>query len=340
MDKVSIIIVNWNGLRHLKKCLLSLSKLTYKNVEVIVVDNNSADGSVNFIKKKYPDVHVVVNKKNLGYAEANNVGYKKSTGDFILFLNNDTVVTKNFLKGPLFELSKFKDTGCIQCELRLMDEPQLLDSVGAYLTSTGFLYHYGIAKPIEKKYLKKINIYSAKGAAMICRREVLEKVLLDESPFDREYFAYFEESDLCHRIWLAGYKTIYLPNTTVFHKMGGTSVMMNSSFIQYHSFKNRIRTYIKNFQLSTMISILPMHLFISFIYSVLCLLKFDFTMIFSIFNAVLWNMINIGDTLRLRKIVQNKIRTVDDKTIINIIKKDPRPEYYFYLLVGLQRYLD
>lgn len=337
---VSIIIVNWNGLDHLKKCLLSLSKLTYKNIELIIVDNNSTDESVSFIREKYPNANIVINKENLGYAEANNIGYKKSTGDYVLFLNNDTIVTKKIIEKILHEFIFNKDVGCIQCSLRLMDDPQILDSVGAFVTDTGFLYHYGLEKKIQRKYLKKINIFSAKGAAMVCRRDVLNKVLLDGSPFDKKYFAYFEESDLCHRIWLSGYRIVYLPSTTIFHKMGGTSSGMNRSFIQYHSFKNRIRTYLKNFQLSTVAIILTTHLLISLIYLAVCIGKLNFSLASSILRAIAWNILNIKDTLRLRKVVQNEIRNVSDAKLMSKIKKNPRLEYYRHLLVGLKDYQD
>lgn len=103
---VSIIIVNWNGLAQMEKCLASLAEISYKNYEVIISDNGSTDGSLEYfnkIKNKFPKFIVVKNGKNLGYAKGNNVGFKKASGELILLLNNDTIVAPGFLT-PLVEI--------------------------------------------------------------------------------------------------------------------------------------------------------------------------------------------------------------------------------------------
>ena len=327
---VSIIIVNWNGKNFLPKCLSSLFTQDYKNFELIFVDNASIDGSVDYVHKNYSKAKVIVNKKNLGYAEGNNIGYKKAKGDYVLFLNNDTKVTKNFLTELVSVLESDSEIGGAQSKLLLMDSPSKLDCVGAYLTLTGFLYYYGIFKRNSSLYNSQIYLYTAKGASMIFKRNVLEKIKLKGRLLDERYFAYFEETDMCHRVWLAGYKIVFAPNSIIYHKMGGTSMKLNNTFVQYHSFKNRINCYIKNLGIWQLIKILPIHLLVCEIYA-LSLLRYKPSLALSIQKSIMWNVLNLKETLKLRKIVQRKIRKQKDKEIFKFIYKHPRVTYYYHI---------
>lgn len=327
MKKVSIIIVNWNGINHLKKCLPSLNKITYKNYEVIIVDNGSHDDSVKYIENNFKKIKIVKCKKNLGFAGGNNKGLPHASGDFILLLNNDTFVTKNFVTELVAEISKDEQIGVVQGKLISMEQNERLDSVGAFLTNTGFLYHYGYLQKNIKKYDRSIYLYTAKGACMLIRKEVIKKVGL----FDNDFFAYFEETDFCHRVWLAGYKIKYAPKSVIQHKIGGTSNTMRSAFIQFHSFKNRINSYIKNLGAIELIIILPQHL-------LLCeLAAFSFLLLrkpghfLAINKAIFWNLQNMSSTLRKREHVQKRIRLKTDREIMRIIKKGGTLKYYYYL---------
>src|SRR5579859_1031068 len=175
-DLVSIIIINFNGKNYLEKCLNSLENQIYKKAEIILIDNASTDGSVEFVKKKYPKVKMHINKKNQGFAEANNIGYSFSKGNYILFLNNDTIVSKNFLSELIKTIENDQSIGCVQSKILQMDNKNILDNVGTFLTFTGFLYYYGYYKKNGKKYDKQLDIYSPKGACMLFRKEILEKV--------------------------------------------------------------------------------------------------------------------------------------------------------------------
>src|SRR5258706_13417668 len=181
---VSIIIVNWNGLRWLSDCFGSLAKQNYKQYEIVFVDNASKDGSVAWVKKHYPKTKILVNKENLGFADANNVGYRNAKGKYILFLNNDTRVTKTFLSELVGVIQEDKTIGGAQSKILLMDHPDTHDSVGAFLTPTGFLYHYGFGKKDQKKYDKQMDLYTAKGACMMFRKDVLKQVEIHGDIFD------------------------------------------------------------------------------------------------------------------------------------------------------------
>lgn len=335
---VSIIMPTYNGLDHLKKCLPTLFRSTYKNFQLILVDNNSKDGSVEYVEKKFPKVKIVKNKKNDGYAKGNNLGWKYVLGKYVLFLSNDTEVKENFIIEMVKVLESRSDLGGVQSKVYLMDDHTRLDSVGSFLTSTGFLYHYGANKKDSPKYNKDILVYSAKGVCMMFQKKVIDKVLLNGEIFDSSYFAYFEETDLCHRVWLSGYKIGYAPKSVIYHKVGGTSVHMDNVFIQYHSFKNRINSYIKNLDGINLLKILPLHILLCELNAVIYLFRGKFRMFMTIQKSILWNISNLGKTLKKRKYVQKKIRKVKDSEIMPYIKKNVGIDYYVNLFSGLRKY--
>jgi len=331
---VSIIIVNWNGMRWLSNCFGSLSKQDYKKYEIIFVDNASHDGSVAWVRNHYPETTVIINKENLGFADANNVGYRKAKGEYILFLNNDTKVTKMFLSELVGSIESDSVIAGVQSKILLMDHPDTHDSVGAFLTKTGFLYHYGFGKKDQKKYDKQIDLYTAKGACMMFRKDVLEKIAINRDIFDPDYFAYFEESDMCHRVWLAGYRIVYAYRSVIYHKMGATSSSMNNAFIQYHSFKNRIRTYIKNFGSLWLWTILPVHLLLCEIYAIVSFLRGNGALGWAIERAFWWNVVHFSETVSIRRTIQRRIRIVPDTALAKILIVRPRLTYYKSLISG------
>jgi len=192
---VSVIIINLNGKANLEECLNSLYRVTYSPFEVIVVDNGSTDGSDVLLKEKFPRVKLIVEEnKKLGFAEANNLAYKKSKGDYILLLNNDCIVTKNFLESLVSHLQRNPRVGIVQPTI-LFYRPNTplhrkINSVGSFFLNSGFLYHKDYGKSfVKQKYSKPCEIFSAYGACLLAKREVIEEVGL----FDPGYFLYFEE---------------------------------------------------------------------------------------------------------------------------------------------------
>ena len=331
---VSIIIVNWNGLEHLKKCLPSIFKQNYKKFEVILVDNGSSDNSVNWVRKNYPQIIIVKNKTNLGFAEGNNRGYVASKGDYVLFLNNDTNASRDFLEPLVSVLKKDHSVGGVQSKILFMDSPGTLDSTGSYLTKTGFLYHGGVYQKDSAKFNKKKVIYSAKGACMMFRRNVIEETLLDGEVLDSKFFAYFEETDLCHRVWLAGYRIMYVPESVIYHKFGASSIKLKKSFVEYHSYKNRINSYIKNLSLLYLFEILSVHIIICQVLTLIFVLRGKTKVALAIEKAILWNVLNLPQTLKKRSIIQTKIRKVKDTAFFPEIVYDPGIKYFLSHLKG------
>lgn len=333
---ISVIIINWNGKKHLSYCLSSLERINYPNFEVIVVDNASIDGSVEYIKKNFSQVKVIQNKKNLGFAEANNIGFKKAKGEYILLLNNDTKVTPNFLTELVRVMESDKKIGAVQPKIIFMDSKRL-QAGGSFLTKTGFLYHFGCQKnPDDKKYNQPLEIFSTSGSCLLIRRKVIEKVGL----FDPDFFCYFEETDFCWRVWLAGYKILYLPTAMIYHKGSQTARRLKLSFVEFHSFKNRICSLIKNLGALELFKILPVHLIFCQLAVLGFFIKGQLADAWAIYKAIGWNFLCLRETLEKRRKIQGKIRKISDRRLMPKIKRPVRPLYYYYLFKGLEKYED
>jgi len=327
--KVSIIIPNWNGKRFLKMCLSSLDKLTYPNYEIVVVDNGSKDGSREYVKRYFPFVRLIENKENLGYAGGANLGIKNSFGDYVLILNNDVEVEPNFLTILVERLESSSKIACVQPKICTYDNREILDAVGSFLTSSGFLYHFGrLKKASLSQYNQVREIYSAKGAAMLLRRDVLDRIGL----FDDDFFAYFEETDLCHRVWLAGYRVVYEPKAVIYHVVAGTSLkFFVGAPMLYFSLRNRICSFLKNYETFNLIKLLLITLLIYFGMSLVYLATFKFSLVLAVIKAVFWNFKNLPKTLKKRKFVQEKVRRISDEELFKKTMKNPPISYYFYL---------
>ena len=324
---VSVVILNWNGRAHLGKCLVSLGKATYKPFELIVVDNNSTDDSVFFIKQKFPHVRIIVNAINRGYSGGNNDGIAASRGKYICILNNDTEVEKHFLEPLVTAMEADRSVGCVQPKLVYGDDHNLLNAVGSYLTSTGFLYHYGYRKFANTlQYNQRLTIYSAKGAAMLLRKSALDQIGI----FDEDFFIYFEETDLCHRLWLSGYKVIYEPQSVIYHyEAVDTHKQMTNDFIMYLSYRNRIFSFIKNLSCSSMLRLFP----------VLCVFYVISFALYpaAVFRAIMSTLWGLPKILKKRRAVQAQ-RKISDSVLFQTIWRDPPVLYYYYLFKSLKFY--
>ena len=233
--KVSIIIVNYNGKELLQKCLDSLLKVNYDNFEIILVDNNSTDGSVEFITKNYPSLIIIKLDSNKGFAEPNNVAAKISKGKYLLFLNNDTVVTPNFIS----EMVKVMETDkkIAVCQSLLLKPDGSVDSSGDFIDHLGVVYN-------SKTEIDEIReVSSARGASMLVRSDIFEKL----DGFDQKFFITFEDVDLCWRSWILGYRVLIIPTSIVYHE-GGITIKKIKSEIAFHGFKNQLAMKITNFE--------------------------------------------------------------------------------------------
>ena len=299
---VSVIIVNWNGGKVFEKCLKFLKKIDYPNCELIIVDNGSKDGTDRFAQIK--------NRKNLGFAPANNQGLKVAKGKYILLLNNDTKVSKDLLSVLVSKMESDPSVGVIQPKILMMDKKGYLDNAGSFLTRIGFLEHWGFGEKDSIEFSKEKEVFSAKGACILIRRDVVQKVGL----FDNDFVSYFEESDFCWRVWLVGLRVIYYPQTYIYHKVGFTIQRLDVGQINYHYFKNRITSLIKNLETYNLFIILPVHIAVSVGIAIIFLIKGKLKSASIIIKAIKWNIKNIKVILQKRRDTQ-MLRKISDKEL-------------------------
>lgn len=231
---VSIIIVNFCGKQLLETCLKSISNTSFKNYEIIVVDNNSNDGSVEFVKAHYPHIQVITLNKNYGFAAPNNIASKVAIGKYLVFLNNDTIVTPNWLSELLNAMKK--DKTIVIGQSLLIQPNGKVDSSGDFIDDIGRAYsNHNVPKEIQ-------NILSARAACMMVRKDAF----LDLEGFDESYFASFEDVELGWKAWLWGYKVVIVPSSVVYHTVGQT-IQQISKTIAFHGTKNNIVLRLTNF---------------------------------------------------------------------------------------------
>ena len=237
LPKVSIIIINYNGKHHLESCLESLLKINYNNTEIIIVDNNSTDDSVNFISKNFPNVILIKLNENKGFAEPNNIASKVATGDFLLFLNNDTIVTPSFISEMIKPIQQDSDIGI--CQSLLLKPDESIDSSGDFIDTLGVVYN-------SKTQISEIReISSARGASMMIKKNLFEQL----EGFDKKFYFSFEDVDLSWRCWIAGYKVLIIPKSIVYH-LGGQTYQKVKNSMAFHGFKNQLSMKITNFESS------------------------------------------------------------------------------------------
>ena len=249
MDKlVNIFVLNWNGKKIILDCLHSLDKVTYSNVNIVLIDNGSTDGSVNLIKKEFPNIEIIQLKENLGYAGGNNYGFKnvKIQSEYSIFINNDTLVSANFIN-PLIEPLK-NDTSIIQTAPKIFyaDDPNLLWFAGGYINLFfGWIRHRGIRKIDKGQYNNRTLIDYATGCC-ICMRTKDFKLF---KMFDESFSMYGEDVDLSIRVRKAGGKIMYIPESNIWHKVSA-SIGGQFSLIKWKKKSmGRIRLIKKNINL-------------------------------------------------------------------------------------------
>ncbi|HEV3041609.1 MAG TPA: glycosyltransferase family 2 protein [Candidatus Angelobacter sp.] len=279
-DLLSIIIVNYNTCGMLRDCLASLRATEGSRCELIVVDNASIDGSAEMVEREFPEVVLVRNRQNAGFAKANNQGMKLAKRKYLLLLNSDTVVRAGALEAMADYIDSHAEAGAVTCKLlnvdgtiqasisnrpgpvllffRLLGVSRLIsgDQLRRWLLRTcGFV----LGKTI-RSYLTPYSVHTGpmeteniSGACMMLRREAMEQVgLLDET-----FFMYFEDMDYCVRLQNAGWKMYYLPQGEIIHLGGGSSGgrMRNYSV---HSYRALFHFYRKHFSSAMVVAVRSM----------------------------------------------------------------------------------
>lgn len=241
MQKYYIVVPNWNGAHHIDACLKSLTVQSL-DASVIVVDNNSTDGSVELIEREFPDVALIKNKRNLGFAGGVNTGINyaiKLGAKYIALLNNDAIADKKWLEYLVGYLDTHSKVGIVASQI-INSQNRLLDSTGESYTTWGLPFPRGRDEPANTGYEEGL-VFGASGGASLYRVSMLQEVGL----FDKDFFAYYEDVDLSFRAQLAGWEVAYEPKAVVHHEIGATSSQVKD-FTVYHTLKNLPFLFWKN----------------------------------------------------------------------------------------------
>ncbi|HEY3361715.1 MAG TPA: glycosyltransferase family 2 protein [Methanosarcina sp.] len=243
--KVNIVILNWNGKENTINCLESLKLTTYSNYKVIIVDNGSTDGSVKYFKNHYPEIELIENKENLGFAEGNNVAIKRILGrgeiKYICLLNNDTLVKPDWLEYLVSALESDGNIGSCQPKILSLINPEIIDAVGISINKYGLAGQDGNNEKDLGQYNKKLEIFGVCAGAALYRAKMLNQIGL----FDKDFFAYYEDVDLAIRARLFGWKSVCVPQAVIYHIHSAT-LGNESPFKKYLLERNSYYYVIKN----------------------------------------------------------------------------------------------
>ncbi len=243
---VWVIVVNWNGREHLETCLGSLERQTYPARRVVLVDNGSSDGSVAFVRERFPDVEVIENRRNLGFCEANNQGLRRSIdagAQYAALLNNDTETDRRWLEELVQAAERSPRAGALASKMLLFDRRDTINSTGLCCSIIGCAWDRGFGQPDGPEWDEPAEVVGASGGAFFVRTAALERVGLLP-----RFSIYLEDLDLSLRLWNAGYTIEYVPTAVVYHKFSATMASPRNQYRRaYLNARNRLRVLMRQF---------------------------------------------------------------------------------------------
>ncbi|MEM8508067.1 MAG: glycosyltransferase family 2 protein [Bacteroidota bacterium] len=287
---VSIITINYNESGVTLEMLASLQNLAYTNIEIIVVDNASPNDDPDSIKAKFPEVHLIKSDTNLGFAGGNNLGVREASGDYLFFINNDTIVPKDCI-GPLVEtLENDPSLGMVSPKIKFHWDDSLIQYAGYTAMNHWTIRNSSIGyhQKDNGDYDQPTETASIHGAAMMVPRRVIDKVGL----MTEIYFLYYEEHDWAEMVKRAGYKVYYQPESYILHKES-LSTGKFSPLKTYYISRNRILYARRNFTPIQLGVSLLFQAFVSIPKNTLTFfLKREFQHLRAYWNAIFWNLRN------------------------------------------------
>jgi hypothetical protein len=257
MPRVCILIVNWNRCDDLRQCLRSVVSQIDRYDQIVVVDNDSRDGSVEMVSEEFPVVRLIETGSNLGFAEGCNRGLAIADADWIFTLNNDAALAPGCLEAARRAAREVAaDVGMLQPRIRFRDRPDRTNSTGVTIARNGAARDRDFDAPV-REHDQREEIFCPTAGAALYRSDMLEQVRLSTGVFDRTYFMYFEDVDLGWRSRLAGWRAVYIPDAEITHAYQGSSSDRVSDFVGVQYRLNRIRTLAKNASCSMLLRAIP-----------------------------------------------------------------------------------
>lgn len=310
----------------MEACLTSLAKLDYPKdkYEVIMVDEGSTDGSVEYVKNNFPWIRIIRANSRLGFPRGNNLGISQAHGEYVVLLNNDTEVDRDWL-GELVKVAESDaKIGVCTSKLLMFTDRSIINSAGGEVHYLGFSWPRAVGTRNGGLFEQVEETPLASGCSLLIRRSVIEEI----GELDDSYHLYVDDVDYTWRVRLAGYKALYVPTSVVYHKYAATvkqELSENKKF--YFLERNRLATLMKNYSAKSILILLPMLLIVE-----LGLLLYFLRSGKSAWKirGYLWIARNLKNILVKRKLVQRFIRKRDDKSIMSIFT--PR---FAYFTVGM-----
>ena len=294
-EKASVILVGYNCAAYLARCLASLIESDYQNFETVYVDNGSDDGSPEYVEEYFrKQVLTLRLDRNYGFSVACNVGARHSDGKYLVFLNVDTIVRKDWLTKLVSALESDKTIGAAQSKLLQIDG-KTIDSLGGFITPYGTVWSKGHGFSDSSSFQIE-EIFYSKGAAMITRRDIWNRL----GEFDPLYFLYFQETDYCWRLWSSGYRVVCVPSSVVLHVGAGTSVR-TPRLVKFHEARERVILLVKNHSWRNLIRYLPVTIFLQMLNAMRHLLLGDPATATSVLEGTMVAVFAFNNVWRSRK---------------------------------------
>jgi GT2 family glycosyltransferase len=246
---VSVVVVNYNGACYLHRCITSVLTRDYTEIEVIVVDNASSDGSPDMLQREFPGLTLIRNATNLGFAGGTNAGIQASQGEYIFTLNTDAFPDPGCIRHLVSAMQADPGTG--MCAARILFPDGRINSTGICLSLSGAAWDRGMYEPDTARYAAG-EVFGPCAGAALYRRSMLDETGL----FDEDFFLYMEDVDLAFRARLAGWKCRYVPEASVCHVHGG-SAGVGSDIAVYYGNRNILWYPFKDFPLPLLALALP-----------------------------------------------------------------------------------
>ncbi len=245
IPSVKIIVLNWNGKDLTVQCLESLSKLTYQNSSILLVDNCSVDNTVDTVRTQFPKVGILDLDQNYGYAEGNNRGFeslKENPSDFVCFLNNDTIVAPDFIDNLVDASTKFGKNNIYGPKIFYADKPNLIWFAGGVVKFPFNIYHKGIRKIDCVEYSEEVLTDYITGCCLFTSWETVNRL----NGFDKSFGMYSEDVDLCLRAKKVGLQSYFIPSSKIWHKV---SASLGGAFTFrkiFRRIKSNLKLYFKH----------------------------------------------------------------------------------------------
>ncbi len=308
---VSIIIVNFNGREVTRQLLDSLKKLDFpkEKYEIILVDNNSQDGSQELIRKKYPYVKLIENRENSGWAEGVNIGFRIAKGKYYAPLNNDIIADKNWLKELVNFMEKHPEAGAVGPIV--LNKYSEKDYVPFEDFGTTTLIQFSADTPwIPKEAKKAVNTWTVSGVYL--GRTEIAKQFPDGVPYDKEYFAYAEDNYVCWMLRLKGYELYTIPTSILYHEGEFTVKKFKgmSTFFTYLAERNRLLNMLTFYSAVNLIRLIPYFLILLLFINI-----YDFKKIPTRLKVYWYLITNMGRIIRKRKAIQRQRKKADKELI-------------------------